>query len=43
MEMSFPLFIGFASRAKQGHPEQKEKNGANVILKLLNINLKSQF
>ena len=43
MEMSFLLFIGFASRAKQGHPEQKENSGANGILKLLNKNLTLQF
>ena len=43
MEMSFLLFIGFASRAKQGHPEQKENNGANGILKLVNKNLTLQF
>ena len=43
MEMSFLLFIGFASRAKQGHPEQKENNGANGILKLVNKNVTLQF
>ena len=44
MEMSFLLFIGFARRAKQGHPEQKEIcSGANGILKLVNKYLTLQF
>ena len=38
MEMSFLLFIGFASRAKQGHPEQKENSGVKEILKFVNQN-----